>query len=47
MKQCAVHHHVHVLLQDSVAVVKKFMAMAGGDINFNLIALAPPSPYDG
>jgi ubiquitin carboxyl-terminal hydrolase L3 len=34
------------LLQDSVAVVKKFMETAGGDINFNLIALAPPSPYD-
>lgn len=34
------------LLQDSVAVVRKFMETAGGDINFNLIALAPPSPYD-
>jgi hypothetical protein len=32
--------------QDSVPVVKKFMEVAGGDINFNLIALAPPSPYD-
>jgi hypothetical protein len=39
---------IHLLLapQDSVAVVRKFMETAGGDINFNLIALAPPSPYD-
>lgn len=29
-----------------MAVVRKFMETAGGDINFNLIALAPPSQYD-
>ncbi len=33
-------------VQDSVKVVQKFMETAGEDVSFNLIALAPPSPYD-